>query len=68
MDFDLNPNSVGFKDMDPLQIKAFKDFVDMSIECAIKPCDPENLKKLEDVGSDLIQLFGGNGLKIDVEK
>ena len=39
MDFDLNPNSVGFKDMDPLQIKAFMDFVEMSIECAIKHCD-----------------------------
>ena len=67
MDFDLNPNSVGFKDMDPLQIRAFMDFVEMSIECAMKPCDLENLKKLEDVGSDLIQLFGGNGLKINVE-
>ena len=67
MDFDLNPTSVGFKDMDPLQIRAFMDFVEMSIECATMPCDLENLKKLEDVGSDLIQLFGGNGLKIDVE-
>ena len=68
MDFDSNPKSVGFKDMDPLQVKAFMDFVDMSIECAIQPCDLENLKKLEDVGGDLIQLFGGSGLKIDVEE
>ena len=68
MDFDLNPNSVGFRDMDPLQIKAFMDFVDISVECAMSPFHPDNLRKLEECGSDLIQLFGGNGLKINVEE
>ena len=68
MVFDLNPKSVGFKDMNPLQVKAFMNFIDLSFEFAAQPCDRENLKKLEDAGSDLIQLFGGNGLKVTVEE
>ena len=68
MEFDLNPKSVGFNDMNPLQVKAFMNFIDLSFEFAAQPCDRENLKKLEDAGSDLIQLFGGIGLKITVEE
>lgn len=68
MVFDLNPKSVGFKDMNPLQVKAFMNFIHLSFEFAAQPCDRENLKKLEDAGSDLIQLFGGNGLKVTVEE
>lgn len=68
MEFDLNPKSVGFKDMNPMQVKAFFDFVDLSFEFAAQTCDRENLEKLEDAGSDLIQLFGGNGLKVTVEE
>ena len=54
--------------MNPLQVKAFMKFIDLSFEFAAQPCDRENLKKLEDAGSDLIQLFGGNGLKVTVEE
>ena len=68
MVFDLNPKSVGFKDMNPLQVKAFMNFIDLSFEFAAQPCDRENLEKLEDAGSDLIQLFGGIGLKVTVEE
>ncbi len=66
MNFDLNPKAVGFKDMNPLQIKALLDFVDFSIECAVENFDPKRLEKLEEYGSEMIQLFGGNGLKIDL--
>ncbi len=31
MDFVLNPNSLGFKDMDPLQIKEFVNFIDIPL-------------------------------------
>ena len=52
--------------MNPLQIKALLDFVDFSIECAVENFDPKRLEKLQEYGSDMIQLFGGNGLKIDL--
>ena len=66
MEFELNPKSVGFKDMNPMQVKAILNFIELSFEFAAQTCDRENLEKLEDAGSDLIQLFGGIGLKITV--
>ena len=66
MEFELNPKSVGFKDMNPMQVKAILNFIELSFEFAAQTRDRENLEKLEDAGSDLIQLFGGIGLNITV--
>jgi len=68
MEFELNPKSVSFKDMNPLQLKAIFDFIDVSVECAIEEFDPVRLKKLEDHGTDLIEIFGGIGMKIEVNE
>ena len=66
MKFDINSKSISFVDMAPLQRNAIFDFINVSIECAIEEFDPERFKKLEDFGSNLIQIFGGNGLKINI--
>ena len=67
MEFDFNPKSVSFTDMNPLQVRAMYDFIGLSIECALKDFEPTKFFELEDRGSELIQIFGGVGLEISFE-
>ena len=59
--------TLGLKDMHPMQIQALMDFVEMSIEIAAVTGNKDAVRDVEAAADDLIRLFGGNGVKVEIE-
>ena len=59
--------TLGLKDMHPMQIRALMDFVEMSIEIAAVTGSKDAVRDVEAAADDLIRLFGGNGVKVEIE-
>ena len=59
--------SVGFKDMHPMQVRALMDFIGLGIELAINTNEEEIIDNFEATCDELIKLFGGVGVKIEIE-
>ena len=59
--------TLGLKDMHPMQIRALMDFVEMSIEIAAVTGNKDAVRDVEAAADDLIRLFGGNGVKVEIE-
>lgn len=59
--------SIGLKDMHPMQLKALLDLIGVTLNLASKT---ESMKCLADVEAEcdeLVRLFGGNGVRVNVE-
>jgi hypothetical protein len=59
--------SVGIKDMHPMQIKALMDFIDFSFHLAAHFEGEDVIMEVEDRADDLVKLFGGVGVTVSVE-
>lgn len=60
-------NSIGLRDMHPMQIEALTSLIGVTLELAVKFDDQELLDNVEADCDELVQLFGGNGIKVIVE-
>ncbi len=60
-------NTVGLKDMHPMQIRALMEFVELSIEITAVTGEKDAVRDVEAAADDLIRLFGGNGVKVEIE-
>lgn len=59
--------SVGIKDMHPMQIEALMKFMDFTFHLAAHFDEEDVLREAEDKADELIKLFGGVGVKVEVE-
>ena len=59
--------SIGLRDMHPMQIEALKSLIGVTLELAVKIDDQELIDNVEADCDELLQLFGGNGIKVTVE-
>ena len=60
-------NTLGLKDMHPMQIRALMEFVELSLEIAAITGEKDAVRDVEAAADDLIRLFGGNGVKVEIE-
>lgn len=58
--------SVGFRDMHPMQVTALTSLIGVTLELAVQIDDQELLDDVEADCNELLQLFGGNGVKVTV--
>ena len=58
--------SVGFRDMHQMQVKALTSLMGVALELAVQIDDQELLDNVEADCNELLQLFGGNGVKVTV--
>tara|TARA_R110002126_G_scaffold123003_1_gene264851 strand:+ start:65 stop:307 length:243 start_codon:yes stop_codon:yes gene_type:complete len=59
--------TVGLKDMHPMQVEALMELISMTINLASQTKDPEVLEDVESYCDEMVKLFGGVGVKIDVK-
>jgi len=60
-------DSIGFRDMHPMQVEALMALIGVTLELAVKVDDQELLAQVESDCDELVQLFGGNGVKVTVK-
>ena len=63
-----NIKSVGLKDMHAMQVKALLDFVGQAIDLAAATDKVKTIREVETAADELIQIFGGGGVKVNVEQ
>ena len=59
--------SLGIDQMHPMQLAALMQLVNTSLKLA-SMIDDEILAEVEEDANDLVQLFGGVGVKVEVEE
>ena len=63
-----NTRCINLRDMHPMQACALHDFVDWAIDLAALVGDEDLLKETEGSADELVRLFGGVGVKVEIEK
>jgi hypothetical protein len=66
----IDPNigpTLGLKDMHPMQIEALMEFIGITLNLASLTNDMEVVAETEAFADELIKLFGGNGVKVNIE-
>lgn len=59
--------SLGIKDMHPMQVEALMEFISIGINLASMIGDPDILDDVTAYADEMVKLFGGNGVKLTVE-
>lgn len=59
-------DTVGLKEMHPMQIQALLKVVDITMRLAVCSNDDAIIEDVTEHVNDMIQLFGGLGVKVDV--
>ena len=63
----LPDRAIGMRDMHPMQVEAILLLITDTLELAAQTGDDELLVRLEADCDELVKLFGGNGVKVNVE-
>jgi hypothetical protein len=58
-------NSVGLKDMHPMQRNALMELVTTAVNLAAEVEDQEILRDVEEQVDELVKLFGGLGVRVE---
>ena len=59
--------AVGLKDMNELQVKGLMNFIGMTLNLASQTSDANMMKTAEAEADELVRLFGGLGVKVEIE-
>jgi len=60
-------NSVGLKDMHPMQIQALVSLIELSLDLASHFEEEDVIREVEEKADNLIRLLGGNGVMVELE-
>jgi hypothetical protein len=66
----IDPNigkTLGLRDMHAMQVMNLMEFIELAIELSALTGDRDIVKETEAAADDLVRLFGGNGVRIEVE-
>ena len=67
----IDPNigkTLGLRDMHAMQVMNLMEFIELAIELAALTGDRDIVKETEAAADDLVRLFGGNGVRIEIEE
>ena len=59
--------TVGLKDMHPMQVEALMELISMTINLASQTKDMEILDDVEAYCDEMVKLFGGIGVRLDIK-
>ena len=59
--------TLGLRDMHPMQVESLMDFVGWAIDLAVLVGDEDLLKETEGAADELVRMFGGKGVRIEIE-
>ena len=64
---DPDMQSLGLRQMHPMQVKSLMDFVGMALNLASMTDDDCIIDEAESAADELVRIFGGNGIKLTIE-
>ena len=64
---DPDMKTLGLRDMHPMQVESLMDFVGWAIDLAALVGDEDLLKETEGSADELVRMFGGKGVRIEIE-
>ena len=60
-------NTLGFKEMHPMQVEALVDLINRALNLACLTGDEEIIQEIEQASDEVIHLFGGNGVTVKID-
>lgn len=66
----IDPNigkTLGLKQMHPMQVEALMEFIGVTLNLASLTNDNDVLEETEAYADELIKLFGGGGVRLNIE-
>ena len=64
---DPDMKTLGLRDMHPMQVESIMEFVGWAIDLAVLVGDEDLLKETEGSADELVRMFGGKGVRIEIE-
>ena len=64
---DPDMKTIGIKQMHPMQIEALMDFIGWAVDLSVISMDENLVKETEGMADEPVRLFGGKGVRIEVE-
>jgi hypothetical protein len=60
-------NTLGFKEMHPMQVEALVDLINRALNLACITGDEDIIQEIEQASDEVIHLFGGNGVSVKID-
>ena len=64
---DPDMKTLGLRQMHPMQIEALMDFIGWAVDLSVISMDENLVQETEGMADELVRMFGGNGVRIEVE-
>lgn len=64
---DPDMKTLGLKQMHPMQIEALMDFIGWAVDLSVISMDENLVQETEGMADELVRMFGGKGVRIEVE-
>ena len=64
---DPDMKTLGLKQMHPMQIEALMDFIGWAVDLSVISMDEDLVQETEGKADELVRMFGGKGVRIEVE-
>ena len=60
-------NTLGYKEMHPMQVEALVDLINRALNLACITGDEDIIQEIEQASDEVIHLFGGNGVSVKID-
>lgn len=64
---DPDMKTLGLRQMHPMQIEALMDFIGWAVDLSVLSMDENLVQETEASADELVRMFGGKGVRIEVE-
>ena len=64
---DPDMKTLGLKQMHPMQIEALMDFIGWAVDLSVLSMDENLVQETEGMADELVRMFGGKGVRIEIE-
>jgi len=64
---DPDMKTLGLRQMHPMQIEALMDFIGWAVDLSVLSMDEDLVQETEGMADELVRMFGGKGVRIEVE-
>ena len=64
---DPDMKTLGLRQMHPMQIEALMDFIGWAVDLSVLSMDEGLVQETEASADELVRMFGGKGVRIEVE-
>tara|TARA_R100000988_G_C3985448_1_gene159433 strand:- start:1135 stop:1338 length:204 start_codon:yes stop_codon:yes gene_type:complete len=64
---DPDMKTLGLRQMHPMQVEALMDFIGWAVDLSVLSMDENLVKETEGMADELVRMFGGKGVRIEVE-